>query len=117
MIVSHFTKNGGWLQVAAFSDDATREISSFQARCSQPELKELIAHLEAASIRVYSYDMNHTTPEAKEDYEKGILIQGKLKLVRVDLSTYSLSIIFKSSYMDTSLEQLDPLIKSLKDLL
>lgn len=109
--------NNTWLQVVAFSDDATREISSFQARCSHSELKELIALLEAASARVYSYSMNHTTPEAKEDYEKGILIQGKLKLVRADLSTYSLFILFKSGYMNTSLEQLDPLIKSLKDLL
>lgn len=115
MIFSRFTENG-WLQIVAFSDNATSAPSTLQAKISNKQLKDLIASLEAASVRVYSYEMDHTTPLAQEDYNNGIFIKTGFTFVSVYLTTYSFNLLFGNHSMYISLTNLDSLIASLKKL-
>lgn len=116
MITARLTENH-WLQIVAQSDKATSNIECAQVPFSRSELQALISCLEETVRRLEWIGMNyHTDKEARDIYNHALIVRDGSFVTVSHMSIKKTHMVFRSCTMLLSLEDLEPLISSLKAL-
>ena len=117
MIISRFTKND-WLQVIVQSDNATNQIESFQSRVTNSELTDFVSCLKGTLQRFNWIETNyHEDKSAQEAYNQADVVRVGSFVTISYISIHRVHLIFRSSTMYLSIDDLEPLISSLESLL
>ena len=116
MITARLTENN-FLQIVAQSDKATSDIECIQVRFSRSEMKDLISCLEETVRRLEWIGMNyHTDKDARDTYNHALIVREGSFVTVSYMSVSKTHMLCRSSTILLCLEDLEPLISSLKAL-